>query len=889
MIRTSRLAAGLGFLLVLVVLLPAAAPAAEMSETVLPNGLRVVLRPVAANPVICSAVLVRAGVAWEPEGLSGASHFLEHLLFNGTESRTQEQLYADVDRIGAYNNATTRSDHTLFLLLVPSEHLDAALEIQSDMLLHSTLPAEKFEKERGIVIEELGRAGNRPSYPADAFFDQHLYAGSPYARPVLGTAESIRDLDRDAVLDYYRDRYRPERMVVFLAGDFEPAEAMERIRKYFGAGSAAPADESLPELTPAFSAEPPLRFHPLDAGRSYLRAAFPAPAEGEADAPAFALLTELIGGGDSSPLGRVLKGGAEPAVFDFSLHHTTTGTAGALVLHATLTGAAPPQEVIRRAAAVLVDAARRPPFDPGDLRLRRETRLTEEAILAEQVHYYAMMRAPRLLRASAAVLEDEAAGQSALDVAALRATAQRYLDPLRAVVTVSSPTPPGDDAVDLAAIATAAPALAPAAATDVVVLDNGLTLVVNTDPDSRVFAAHLFARNRSAQEPAARPGLADLMHRLLLRGTLARDAAGVEEARRAIGAQLQLADDPRFPFDDYRTVPTFSFIRLEARAERAGEALGLLAEIIRTPRFDPVGIENSVAEMGDLVRRREESSSAMSGRLFFDLVAPEHPFSRPIGGTTTSLTGVRRQELLAFHRQYLAPANLILVIRSRGDREAVVHRVRESFGGAGVGGGWAPPKQEATPATPTALAPAPPLTGGGQRAEETLGKRQSSLRLGAVLAPEPGERAALAVANLVFSDRLQMEVRERQGLAYSIGSRLTELGSGRQLLAVAIGTAPENLERAEAEIRRLASELAGGPIPEDEISRVVAAHTGRILMRRLPRINQAYYDGLQVLYGTPTDGTLEFLEAISELTPEAVAAAASRYLGPENWHVAIVR
>ena len=79
---------------------PAAAAGAEMSEVVLRNGMRVVLRPVPTNPVICSAVLVRAGVAWEAEDSSGASHFLEHLLFNGTESRTQEQLYADVDRIG---------------------------------------------------------------------------------------------------------------------------------------------------------------------------------------------------------------------------------------------------------------------------------------------------------------------------------------------------------------------------------------------------------------------------------------------------------------------------------------------------------------------------------------------------------------------------------------------------------------------------------------------------------------------------------------------------------------------------------------------------------------------------------------------------------------------
>ena len=151
------------------------------------------------------------------------------------------------------------------------------------------------------------------------------------------------------------------------------------------------------------------------------------------------------------------------------------------------------------------------------------------------------------------------------------------------------------------------------------------------------------------------------------------------------------------------------------------------------------------------------------------------------------------------------------------------------------------------------------------------------------------DRAALATASLVLSDRLQMDLRETQGLAYSIGASLATLGEDRGLLSVAMGTAPDNVEKAEAEIRRVASELRAGPIESDEIQRVVAARVGRILMRRLPTQNQAMYDGLQLFYGRPTGGNLEFLEAISTVTPEQVADAAKRYIDPDRWVVAIIR
>ena len=294
--------------------------------------------------------------------------------------------------------------------------------------------------------------------------------------------------------------------------------------------------------------------------------------------------------------------------------------------------------------------------------------------------------------------------------------------------------------------------------------------------------------------------------------------------------------------------------------------------------------------MQDVAGRKGESSSTVSRQMFRSLVAPDHPYSRPVYGSVQSLEGVSRVELLDMWARLFAPENLILTIRGSGSRESVLRRATEIFGGPGPGGGWAVSadvEQEARQAT--ALLAPPPVGQAAARAEQEMNKRQSYLRLGAVIEVEESDRPALEAANLVLSDRLQMDLRETQGLAYSIGSGLAPLGGGRELLAISIGTAPANLERAEEEIRRVVAELREGPVPTDELERIVAARKGRILMRRLPRQNQAFYDGLRILFGAPTGGDLEFLEALGEVTPEEVVKAARRYMNSSQWAVAIAR
>ena len=186
----------------------------------LDNGMEVILVENHANPMIAAFTIVKTGSCNEDAATNGAAHFLEHLLFNGTKTRTQKQLYDEMDFYGGYNNAHTGPDYTNYMVLMPREFIAQGMDIQADMLFNSTLPEEKFEKERGIVIEEIGRSADRPTYQVQNHFLRMFFAGTPYERPVLGTVSTISHLQREQVLEYYRTWYVPNNMTLMVIGDF---------------------------------------------------------------------------------------------------------------------------------------------------------------------------------------------------------------------------------------------------------------------------------------------------------------------------------------------------------------------------------------------------------------------------------------------------------------------------------------------------------------------------------------------------------------------------------------------------------------------------------------------------------------------------------------------
>ena len=426
------------FLLTLIGLLlsgaPPAGPAGSSPPSVLTldSGLHVLLYPHPGSGLVASNVFVGAGSTREEDRFAGSSHFLEHVLFNGTVRRTQEEIYAAADRMGAYNNATTRREYTHYMMVAPSERLAAALDLQADMLLNSTLPPEKFEKERGIVLEELGKDRDDPDYAVERSLDELLYgAMNDFARPVLGTAETIGKLPREDVVAYYRRQYVPGNMRLVLMGDFDRAQALELVRNAFRL--EAPAE---PE--PPLAGEPPLPgpacalaapgravSRPVEAPRVVLEAVLALPAGSPADDAALSLLAWIAGGTKSGRIEGALD--REPAVAHDEASAFLRYVEGArhLALRVRLSEGADPRA---GAARVLATLESLPTVDAGELDAARTALLAQEISQLEQLHYYAIFQGDRIWHGSEGYGDAYLAALEALDPEALRGAARRFLD-----------------------------------------------------------------------------------------------------------------------------------------------------------------------------------------------------------------------------------------------------------------------------------------------------------------------------------------------------------------------------------------------------------------------------------------------------------------------------
>ena len=854
---------------------PGAAAQPGYQERLLDNGLRVILIPHRASPMVASSVIVGAGVVHEPEGLNGVSHFLEHLLFNGTTRRTQRQLYNEVDLVGAYNNATTREDHTLFTLLIQKEFAETGLDIQADMLFHSTLPPDKFEKEKGIVLEELAKDRNDPQYVASTAFRAFAYAGTPLARPVLGSEESIRSMKREDVLAYYRSRYVPANMTLVVMGDFDAAAVPEMIRRTFGeaAGGSLPAAR-------AASWPPPspenLRTELLEAGRVYLEAAYPLGwAPFDPRLAAAELWVRSVAGGADSPLGRALQGGTNPLVLAFDLGVVPRADGwSSLEFHAVLPSADGVETTLSRLAEGLQSIGTTGALGPGLSRARRAERV-DEILLADQIHYYAMMRSsyipgsPEGYLAARVDLLD-LLGEDELQSAAARLRAAPAGLRIQAAgpglqTAIRSWKPPAAPATERAPTQNLAQATLP----------SGLEVVARRNDDSRVFAVHLLFRPRSAAEPAGKEGIAALLHRIYPRGSRSLDRSALAARLDELGARIKTHDDPRIPFDDYYTTWEFSFVRLEMPVDRWREGLGLVADLVRRPRLDPSELEAARNALLDVQQRQAESTRSVARRLLAETLAPGHPSSRPVVGTAASLRSLSLADLQAFHAAYVTGRRMILTVVGAVDPQELVQAVDEAFAGLPAG------------EEPLAVPPAP-VTPAGAAVTEALGKQQAYIALAYLFEAEAGEVAPLRVAGALLSDRLAFELREKQGLAYSL-SAAVEPYAGRLQLLVLMGTRQENVDRALQGLRDGLAAFRGSDLDPTVVRRAANALRGRLLMRRLTRVNQAYFLGLERLEGRAPGSDLAFLDELLGVDAARVRAVVDKYVDPDRCVSVVVR
>ena len=875
-------------------------PLADNVEVLrLENGLQVILMNNPAQPMAGIFTQVKVGAAREDYRTSGMSHMLEHLLFNGSEKYTQEEQYDMADRAGAYNNANTTDFFTNFMMVVPAAELETGLELQSEMLFHSILPEDKFAKEKGIVLGELVQARDWPGHDAEVTMRQALYAGSSLELPTLGTRSTIEHMERDDVYAFYKHWYVPNNMVLTLVGNFDRDQALQLLDKYYGA--AAPGTLEDRPLKPAPLIEHTSSIVRRAGDQRTLALSFEAPSYGMSDYFAFEVMTQLLDLEGSGILTRALQDLDEADRPSFSSYWERAPGFGRLTLEFTLTDTVDPESVYRLVQDTVTGAIDMGitnedilgivrMSETGTLLEREQLRMTG-IYIAEPValggadfflgylDHLREVTAEDVTRALTNWLVDapcqavllEPAEKRAEDAGGMPGGMQlppgMQMSPAMAAAMKKMQAGGGPTPADSTKAGAGEPAAKPAAGPAPLKVDrselaNGAVLVSQTNPDSPLIAIHLVVRNRAILDrDNAGAGALDIVHRMLTEGYAGCDRTCLARQLRSLGAVVKLVDDDRIPMDNYYTNGRFSFIRIETAAEYGPQVLDLLTKEIQHAAFDAAAFERVREQRIKALERRKASSRSTANDMLRKALYGDHPLVMPPEGDVESLQALDFNQTRILYRRAFSPNNLVFSIVGPYSHQELKTAIEENLPGHGKPAGDMPPLPVTTEPVVEAA---------------TLGGELTAIRLGSIMAVARDDRAALKLAVAILSDRMAMDLRETRGLSYSVGASLDIIGDRGEFTAW-LNPPTERKDEGLAALKGFIADFDAGTVTQAEMDKIRSARTGRLMMRRLSSMGQAYYLAMAEL-DHDLAGYLGALTAYDEVSLADLQRVSTQYL-----------
>ena len=861
----------------------------------LENGLQVMLMRNPAQPMVGIFTQVKVGSAREDYRTSGMSHMLEHLLFNGTEKYDQDALYALADNAGAYNNANTTDFFTNFMVVLPAAKLETGLDLQSQMLFHSLIPADKFPKEQGIVLGELVQGRDSPGHFSETTLREALYKGSSLELPTLGTRSTIEHMERDDVAAFYHKWYVPNNMILTVAGNFDRDKTVALLEQYYG--QAAPGTIDDQPLRPAALVDHTSTIVRRGGDRRVLTLSFAAPAYGMDNYYAFEVMTQLLTLDGSGILTRALEDLDEDVRPDLSLWWERAPDFSRLNLEFDLPEKADPADMYRLvqdAVTAAVDGGITGEDILGIVRMTETNTLLEREQLRMTGIYIAE---PLVLGGTDFFVSylEHLREVTAEDVTGLLANwlvdapCQAVLiepDAEAAAGSGSGGMPPGmsmppgmkmppamaaamkkaQQKEETTAPAAGAdkdmPVVPPAPKVERSVLANGAVLVTQTVPGNPLQAVHLAVRGRALLDrDHAAAGALDIVHRLLEEGIAGCDKACLARRLRGLGAVIKLVDDPRFPMDNYYTNGRFSFIRLQTTAAEGEPALELLAELIQHAVFTEEDFTRVRDQRLKDLERRKASARSTANKLLDEALYGDNPLVLPPEGSVESLRSLDYNQVRMLYRHAFQPSNLVFSVVGPLSHQELKAELEKLLPGQGEPGPDLPPL---------------PVTTASRTITRTLGGEMTAIRLGSVLDVAPEDAHALSLAVAILSDRMAMDLRETRGLSYSVGASLT-LHGGQGEFGAWINPPSERKDEGLQAITDFIRGFDASTIDQAEMDKVRNARQGRTMMRRLSSMGQAYYLGMAEL-DHDLAGYLEATTRYDKVTLQDLVRVAGRYL-----------
>lgn len=293
-------------------------------ETItLKNGVRIVFESIPSLRSCALGIWCESGSRHEPLELSGISHFIEHMMFKGTDKMSAEQLAQEFDAIGGGVNAFTTKENTCYYVKTLDEYLDKGAQILCHMFFNSVFTKADTDLERGVIIEEIGMYEDTPEDVANELLSMAMFEGYSIARPILGTRETLAKIDEKILMDYYKKNYTPKNTLVSLAGSFSQ-ESLDKIIAIF-----EKMEGGEPPLMPGAGYKPVFVTKNRDIEQNHIYIAFKAIEQGDDRRYIMQVLNNILGGGMSSRLFQTVR---EQNGLCYSVYSFVSATQGVGIL-----------------------------------------------------------------------------------------------------------------------------------------------------------------------------------------------------------------------------------------------------------------------------------------------------------------------------------------------------------------------------------------------------------------------------------------------------------------------------------------------------------------------------------------------------------------------------
>jgi zinc protease len=841
----------------------------------LPNGVEVVVKENHFSPTVAVQVWVRAGSLHEEPDQRGMAHFLEHMLFKGTAKRAVGEIASTVEECGGDINAYTTFDQTVYYLTLASPHVAVGVDILADAISSSSFDATELERERKVILEEIRRSNDNPGGRVGRRVFEMIYEGTEAGRPILGSEASVAGFSRDGIVGFYKKWYRPDNMTVIVVGDVTRERALALVREAFGA---------MPAPKTALPAQPPMKRVPGATGprASVLRGdwkqprvelVFPAPPLEHADTPALDLAAFALGSGEMARLTRRVRDGEGIAasvhasvysphfggIFELSAlpsEDAVIACVRALTREAALIAngeSITDDELARARANLRSDRVSRDETVDGQARALGYGMLTSQKLVHDDV-YTAMI--------------------NAMPPAAVDDAARRWLDPRRAVVVALVPKASTLSEAELVAAITdgwadgrdgtrgTAWSQGAGARTDEMEVERqtfspGLTGLYRQNPQAQMFTLTLATEGGLRDESAETAGINNAMASLLAMASKDRsfeELVGFVEAR---GASME-------GFSGKDSLG----IHLQCLPEFASEMLAALKDCLLEPVFPEEQWTSLKREIEQAIVAQDDSPAGVCMRRFQEMIFGAHPYRFPLMGTLASVEAMTAESLqTAFLKRRDAGP---WVVAAAGPMPAA-----DAFALIGTALSAFRPSAKRRQFASAELKGKGP--GGALKVPKD--REQSHVVYGFPgLTWGDGDRAALDVLVNVLGGhggRLFMELRDREGLAYTVAP-IVSYGCDPGAIGAYIACAPDKVMRAMEGLKESIERLAHEAPTQAELQRAINHIVGTHDMGLQKSDSLTTTMALMEIYGCGYDDYRRYPKEIAKVTRDDVVRVARR-------------